>query len=256
MEQCNKIFLPVKIAESKWAEALLNGQVYMKSMYSFGPWSATENAKKSNGKDYDFRHDVLEGLVANVDLATGDDAFAKALDPKIRTAMRGLWYIDDACQYTKIYCMYCLTYDLNTNKFEPPDDRLTSMANTAVIIHNPAEFMYRLRGQLVKDFGRNFIFRADSVSYYTLANDYGNHNPIFSKEKHFAWQKEYRIAIDLLDGNYSVMAGKGLQTLQPQVQDVDPLILEIGDLRDVAVAIPTVDLIKLKLPPEICLLSK
>ncbi len=34
----NKHFIPVKITDKKWADKLVNGEVYMRALHEFGSW--------------------------------------------------------------------------------------------------------------------------------------------------------------------------------------------------------------------------
>ena len=46
------VFLPVKVTDRQWAEVLLDGSVYMRSLFDFGAWNTTAkasgNAEKRN----------------------------------------------------------------------------------------------------------------------------------------------------------------------------------------------------------------
>ena len=133
--------LPVKITAKKWADKLQDGSVFMRSLYDFGSWSAIERHNRSDSQMKDgVQGDIGEGIVKTVDPKIGDEFF-NSFDPEIRAVMKDMYYIDENFyQYSKIYCMYGLTYLTHEKRFEPPDERLLDFGDTAVIIYNPNEF--------------------------------------------------------------------------------------------------------------------
>lgn len=133
--------LPVKITAKKWADKLQDGSVFMRSLYDFGSWSAIERHNRADSQMKDgVQGDIGEGIVKTVDPKVGDEFF-NCFDPEIRAVMKGMYYIDENFyQYSKIYCMYGLTYLIHEKRFEQPDERLLDFGDTAVIIYNPNEF--------------------------------------------------------------------------------------------------------------------
>jgi len=246
-----KAFLPVKITDNKWAELLMDGQVYMRSLYEFGVWNidakASGNAEEVNNS---FRGDIHEGIARNIDPTIGDD-FYNTLPQEMRNVIKNAWYLDDNLfKYLKIYSMYCLTYNIIDNEYEPPDSRLSEFGDTAVIIYNPDEFLDRILLKLSECFGDNVNFKIDEVEYFDISGHYGDFYSAFWKTNFYRWQKELRIAIGLLDGSTSMTDSSG-RVVKPLIQDLSPLILNIGDIRDISISISTTDLIDLKLPPII-----
>ena len=239
-----RLFLPVKITDKQWAEKLLEGSVFMRSLSEFGAWKIG-TAKRAKEMNNNFRGDILEGIMRSVDPKIGDDFF-NSFDSEVRKHMMGAFYIDENIQYMK---MYCLTHNLNTKEFENPDKRLREFGDTAVIISNPNEFLRRIIQALVDKFGDSVIFDMKEVYYYDLLKDFGDFN-IFCKAKQYEWQNELRIAIGLLDPSESIIDHDG-QVRKLLVQDLTPLTLEFGSIRDIAVSIPVEDLIDLRLPVEI-----
>lgn len=60
-------FIPVKITDSKWAEKLLDGEVFMRPLYEFGGWNQKNRVPELKNT---FRGDVSEGtstVFANVE---------------------------------------------------------------------------------------------------------------------------------------------------------------------------------------------
>lgn len=238
--------LPVKITAKKWADKLQDGSVFMRSLYDFGSWSAIERHNRADSQMKDgVQGDIGEGIVKTVDPKVGDEFF-NCFDPEIRAVMKGMHYIDENFyQYSKIYCMYGLTYLIHEKRFEQPDERLLDFGDTAVIIYNPNEFLSRVLNALRGKYGDNVNFRCDEVRYYPP--DYYGDLDEFCKSSSFSWQNELRFRVALLDGDDTVTDEFGL-VRKCLIRDHSPITLDIGSIRDISVQIPTDDLIGLCLP--------
>lgn len=241
--------LPVKITEKIWADKLQDGSVFMRSLYEYGSWSAIRRSQTDGATMKDgVQADISEGIVRRVDPKVGD-TFFNSFDPEIKAAMKDCMYIDEErYQYFKIYCMYGLTYLIDEHRYEPPDSRIKEFGDTTVILLNPNEFMNRLVKGLVRQFGDNINLRLDEVHYYPPSY-YGDLDE-FCKSLSYAWQNELRIRVALLDESNTIMGEDGLLR-KALVQTIDPITVDIGDIRDISVQISTQELIELKLPAEI-----
>jgi len=242
-----RAFLPVKITDRQWAESLLDGSIYMRSLFDYGAWNTKAKANGSAEEmNNAFRGDIHEGITRNIEPNIGDD-FYNALPSELRNVIANAWYIDDKLfPFLKVYCLYRLTYNIGMEQFERPDERLRNFGDTAVIMYNPDEFLNRILWQLYEKYGDNVNFKLKEVSYFDISRDYGEYN-VFWKTTFYEWQKELRIAVGLLDGS-KTMLGDNDQLLKPLIQDIAPLTLDVGSIRDIAIPICTDDLIKLKLP--------
>lgn len=231
MEMEQRIFIPMKVVEKEWLDSLLSGNLFMRSLFHFGAWNIS---KRSTGEaedvNNDFRGDVYEGLVRNVDPKVGDDYF-NSFSPQIRKALLGASYIFDGAQFIKIFSMYCFTHNLDTGKFEIPDKRICQFGEYAVVITDPNEFVGRIVRALNERFGDNVNFEIREVRYFDYKHDFGDYDH-FSKRKEYAWQEEIRIAAIPLDPDQAMQDESG-RTLKAVVQDIEPLILGIGDIRDI-----------------------
>jgi len=245
-------FLPVKVLDKQWADKLMSGSIFMRSLYEFGIWNlGTKIKDQAKEIDNSFRGDISEGLVENINPQIGDP-FYNSFPPYIKPYIYTMTYIDEGTyKYFKIYSMYCLTYNISLKQFEQPDKRLRDFGDTAVIISNQKEFYCRILRELNKKFGNNIYLKIDNVNYYNLFKDFGDFN-IYFKEKKYEWQKEVRIAVALLNGNEIKIDENGRQ-FKAVIKDTNRLILEIGNIEDIAVTISTEDLINLKLPADIAL---
>ena len=218
--------LPVKITAKKWADKLQDGSVFMRSLYDFGSWSAIERHNRADSQMKDgVQGDIGEGIVKTVDPKVGDEFF-NCFDPEIRAVMKGMYYIDENFyQYSKIYCMYGLTYLIHEKRFEQPDERLLDFGDTAVIIYNPNEFLSRVLNALRGKYGDNVNFRCDEVRYYPP--DYYGDLDEFCKSSSFSWQNELRFRVALLDGEDTVTDEFGL-VRKCLIRDHSPITLDIG----------------------------
>ena len=238
--------IPVKITDKKWADKLQDGSIFMRALHEYGSWSAIERAQtNADIMKSGVQGDAGEGIVRRVDPKIGDDFF-NLFDPEVRAAMKDCMYIDnDHYQYYKVFCMYGLTYLLDEAKYEKPDERLEEFGDTAVVILYPDEFLKRVIKALHEKYGDNVSFRLDEVHYYP--DDYYGFLDEFCKRASFAWQNEMRMRIALLDENNVIVGEDGLPRKR-LVQDINPINLEIGDIRDISIQIPVHDLIMLNLP--------
>lgn len=241
--------LPVKITDKQWADKLQDGSVFMRSLYEYGSWSAIKRAQNGDAKmKSGIQGDVREGLVRRVDPKLGDDYF-NCLDPSLRKVIKEAYYIDEErYQYYKVYCMYGLTYLLDKNAYQRPDEQIREFGNTAVIFLNPNEFLRRLMNGLKQQYGENINFRLDEIHYYP-DNYYGPLDE-FCKHESYGWQNEIRIRVALSYPDNYIFDKEGRKR-KYLIQNRDPITVNIGDIRDISVQIPVDDLIHLKLPEEI-----
>lgn len=241
--------IPVKITDKQWADKLQDGFVFMRSLHEYGSWSAVSRAQANDQlMKSGVQGDVGEGIVRRVDPKVGD-AFFNGFSPEIRAAMESCMYIDEErYQYFKVYCMYGLTYLIDENRYDVPDERLKDFGDTAVIITDPNEFLNRVLQGLYRQFGDNVDFRLDEVCYYP-PDYYGNLDE-FCKLNDFSWQNEMRMRVALLDGTSERVDQNGLHW-KPLIQDINSITVDIGDIRDITMQIPVQDLIDLKLPDSI-----
>ena len=92
--------LPVKITAKKWADKLQDGSVFMRSLHDFGSWSAIKRHNSGNGQMKDgVQGDIGEGIARRVDPKIGDEFF-NCFDPEVRSAMKGMFYIEAALLFS------------------------------------------------------------------------------------------------------------------------------------------------------------
>lgn len=237
------LFIPIKITDRQWADLLLDGQIFMRSLFGFGSWSALDANRDSN-IDNSFRGDLREGAF-RVYKSPEDHPYIKDMDPDFKSIVRLIADVDMSdSQYFKIFSTYALKFNTSTQSFLPPDSKIQEFGDTAVVMHDFESFLQRVIQQLRQRFGKMFIPFLQEVSYfdYTESKDL---TPLFSKHIEYSYQNELRLAVGLLEENQFSMDFSDTIILS-----TDSLTLDIGNIRDIAYAIPVQELIDLRLPNE------
>ena len=159
------------------------------------------------------------GDVDRIDITSEDLAASMSIRPK--------WY-----DHVNVYCMYAahsgdfeLITEENikdfTKQLELPN-QYHSLGDHATIVTDVGEFLTRVHRATERE---GYRIRRELVDYY----DYAAGTPqngtgldtIFAKRSDYAWQREYRLAIDTGE------------------LGCDPLSLEIGAIDDIAFYVPT-----------------
>jgi len=225
-----KPYYLVKFIDKKWADKLMDGEVFMRAIACFG-----DILRRTSDSQNEFRGDVLEGI---------NYSFGNQM---------GL--IDVLTYREKIYCLYALEFDEETESLIKPDQRILEFGNTAVIIHNTNEFLRRVCYAMLDRFGNDFWTSFQRVEYavnFSLERPYNE----FCKASSYAYQNEFRIALDLAMGKFNpeilkditdfarlTFPGKIEEDTNPDSLS-DSLTLDIGDIRDISISVPSSDLLK------------
>ncbi len=220
----------VKFTDKKWADKLMDGAVFMRAIACFGDIS-----RRSSDSQNKFRGDVLEGI---------NYSFSNQF---------GL--IDVLTYREKIYCLYALEFDKETESLIKPDQRILEFGDTAVIIYNTHEFLRRVCYAMLDRFGNDFWTAFQRVEYdvnFSVEQPYDE----FCKSSSYAYQNEFRIVLDLAMGKFSPEILKDVTdfarlTFPGTIEEdtnpdslSDSLILDIGDIRDVSISVPSSELLK------------
>lgn len=137
-----KNFLVAKITDRKWADKLLDGEVFFRPLDEFGSWNLDER-RKSASLNNAFRGDLGEGCVAAYE-DFDKSPFANMLKDDIKSIAEDIKIVDDTeLRYFKIFCTYCLEIDENNNLVRP-DPRLKNFGDTAVLFIDFEEFLKRI----------------------------------------------------------------------------------------------------------------
>ena len=224
-----KPYYLVKFIDKKWADKLMDGEVFMRAIACFGDIS-----RRSSDSQNEFRGDVLEGINYSFGNQVG--------------------LIDVLTYREKIYCLYALEFDEEVGRFIKPDNRLLEFGYTAVIIQNTGEFLHRICYAMLDRFGNDFWTSFQRVEYDV---DFSAEQPYdeFCKAFSYAYQNEFRIALDLANGKFNPEQLKDVTdfarlTFPGKIEEdtnsdslSDWLILNIGNIRDISISIPASDLL-------------
>lgn len=224
-----KPYYLVKFVDKKWADRLLDGEVFMRSIACFGDIS-----RRSADSQNEFRGDALEGINYSFGNQVG--------------------LIDVLTYREKIYCLYALEFDEKTGCFIKPDNRILAFGDTAVIIHNTREFLRRICYAMLERFGNDFWTSFQRIEYdvnFSVEQPYNE----FCKASSYSYQNEFRIALDLAKGRFSPEQLKDVTdfarlTFPGKIEEdtnsdslSDSLILNIGNIRDISTSVPTSNLL-------------
>lgn len=153
----SKKYYLVKYLDKKWADKMLEGEIFFRSVEGFC------NAQKRNEEsEYYFNGDWFGGI----NYTSGSDEHVKnkyGLNDVLGENNFGL--IDVLTLREKIYCLSLLEYDEKSNGFIRPDARMSRFGNTAVVIHNPKQFLYRVCKAMRERFNDVFWTSFNMVDY-------------------------------------------------------------------------------------------
>ena len=169
------------------------------------------NLKKEDKQlNNSFRGDLCEGM-SGIFGEVEECPIYDSFDENVKKYIKRIWYIDDTdIKYFKIFSLYCMEYDPSTNFFLKPNPKMCEFGDTAVIIADYNEFIERFGKALFKKY-------------------------------------ELRMAFCELRENKFAM-GINSDTSKEIVEDLTPVKLQIGNIRDIAYAIPIENFLKLLIP--------
>lgn len=238
------IFTPAKITDNQWAEKLLDGEVFMRPLREFGSWSRADKLNDKQLNNY-YRGDDFEGT-SFVFKSVDDSEFMRGADPNFKKLAKNLRYIDCGdIQFFKIFSLYCLEYNPQTNFLIKPNPRIKEFGDSAVIICDFCEFLRRLEIKVIEKWDK-YLFFVDRVSFYDFSKT-KSINPLFSKGNCYRYQKELRIAVCELEHNPFARGKNAMDALSLKCSS-EKEIFNIGSIRDIAVKITIDDFLNLNLP--------
>lgn len=241
----------VKILDRQWAERLLDGDVFMRPLSSFG-----DLLNRGEDSKNDFRGDVLEGI-SHTFRETEQSAFFQGSFGERVSQPSEFGQIATCFLQERVFCLYCLEYSEDSSAFITPDRRLLEFGDTAVIILDPLAFLRRLTAEMLREYEDSFWVGAKRVQYVDLAT-FAQYDE-FTKQDSYSWQNEYRIALDLSNGCADEEAWSDMTDLcrimfVKQGGTVDhsarreAITLKIGEITEICVALDTRNLVDLRLP--------
>lgn len=250
MSHYDKPYYLVKVVNRKWADKLMDGEVFMRAIACFGDLS-----RRSADSNNQFRGDSLEGFSFSFENHHNPFAYAEdsnGIISEIDPNQVGL--IDVLTYREKIFCLYALEYDEACNQFVRPDLRIADFGDTAVIIHNPHEFLRRVCCEMLRRFENDFWTSFMRVEYNV---DFSSSQPYdeFCKSTSYSWQNEFRIALDLAQGKFDpdtlsnvtdfariTFPGEIVEDTNPDSL-ADSITLNIGSIRDICISMPVAEFI-------------
>jgi hypothetical protein len=255
MESGNPFYL-VKVTDKKWADKLMGGAIFMRPLSEFG--DLLSRPAVSNNQ---FRGDSLEGLTESFGPdGKGSPFFQDAFDGNL-TGVSGTGQISQLrLQDRIIFSLFCFEYSEARSEFLAPDNGMLQFGDTAVLILDPEQFAYRLCHALFKRYNESFWLGFQRIAYdadLSLNAEYDG----FSKAKAYSWQNEFRVAVDISEGKVDRATWESMTDFArimflsqggqvDMTADRKPLLLDVGDLHDICIDMPTCDLVALKLPVE------
>ena len=224
----------------KYAQDLLDGKLFMKSLDQFGDIS-----KRDASSDNDFRGDILEGYAESFGLGYNPHLYKSDENGIIADGMLGS--IDMLALRKKVYCLAAMDYYRPYHALIKPSEKMKEFGKYAIIISDVEEFLRRVRkafDRYCQENDASFVLQYNRVSYDVDLYEEFNYSE-FHKSKSYSWQNEFRISIDFSEGKFSTaMLDKVTDfaklTFPGKIEiDNNPLSLsdwiyfEIGDIRDI-----------------------
>lgn len=245
------VYLPVKITKPRYADDLQNGHLFMNSLATYGVWG---NLTRSRQHDTitkgsykgGVQLDPLEGATSIVD-RLDDDPFLGTAPQEWKKYIAKAFYLDGfQLPYSKLFCMYALRYDLESECFIEPDRRIQEFGSAAVIL-DLREFERRLHTAVSQRYRGVGDIAIREVVY--VPEHYAGPMDEFHKTAPFSWQQEVRVRLNPLNRADSKPTRD--EQRYRMFCDTQPLILELGNLWDHSLRITTEDLVNLRLPRDL-----
>jgi len=210
----------IKFCDEKYVSDLLDGKLFMNTLGYF--WN--------------------NGFEGQKDFTEGTDMLSQPQDvefiyKEFQDAIIGnVGWRREVNKYINLYCLYKLNrYD---DQIEQIDKRINNFGKVAIHITNVDAFIIRIMKGM-KQY-QNSLFCCGDVHYYApfICPPKSEMLDCFNKPDYLSYQKEWRLAIL---ANREMIAQ--LAANSPSAQYVEPIILNIGNIRDISRVIATEDLL-------------
>lgn len=235
---------------SQYAINLLNGQVYINPLASFGVGNLSNiNEEMTNT----YRGDLNEGLSTNSSTSNlyNNQVINFFQDiGGIPLEAGSIGEIDTRFLSENVYCLSAIFFDNEGKELQHLDDKLFQFDDDnkglAIVIYDVKKFLERLIKTLSDSMGSPYWISYGLVDYdFDKQEDKVTYE--FTKEKSFSYQQEFRIAINITEPEYKVR--RGTDKMKYDLKS-GSLLLNIGSIRDIAFVIPVDDYINLKFPDK------
>lgn len=226
--------------KDKYAQDLLDGKLFMKTLDQFGDIS-----KRDASSDNDFRGDVLEGYSESFGLGYNPHLYKEDGDGIIHDGILGS--VDMLALRKKVYCLTAMDYYKSRHEIIKPSPKMKEFGEYAVIIHDVDEFLKRVHkafNRYRQENNTSYLLAYNKVSYDVDLYEKFKYSE-FHKSRSYSWQNEFRISLDFSEGRFSSAMMEEVSdfvklTFPGEIRiDTDSLSLsdwiyfEIGDIRDI-----------------------
>ena len=229
----------VKVSDKQWSDKFLDGDIFMRYLGYFSLYNQLMSGDPSINNT--FRGDATEGL----GISTGKPQKENWIDGAYESRL----------EQNKIFCLYAMDVCQEHKCIAPIDPRIQDFGDTAVVILDSNEFLRRVHKAFVDRYGSSFWTSYKRVKYDLDFSKECSYNE-FNKDPSYAWQREFRISLDLSEGRVNKRTWDSttdyVKIQHPYRFDADEssdfnaesLTINIGDLRDICMEIPTSEFVK------------
>lgn len=244
-----KHFILGKIYSNKsYAKDLYDGLIYINPLAQFGAGKLTDQEVTPNK----YRDDLNEGLSLNIDSSNPKlDSNAITFFQDIGGIPRdvdAIGEIDTRFLHENVYCLSSIFYDCEKNQFLKLSEKMFQFTDKqkglAVVIYDVKEFLNRIMRTISDSLGSPYWIAYGLVDY-DFKRHHTQETDEFTKEEHFSYQQEFRIAINVIGDKFKVR--KNTDGFKYDV-DKGTILLNIGSIKDIAFTLSVEDYINLNFP--------
>ena len=237
---------------AEYAKGFLSGKIYMNLLSTFGIGNLLVPKEDMNNK---YRGDLNEGLARQIPVHNGNLRNTlpffhgqECLPDDITTVGE----LDSRFLNENALSLFALYFDSERNSFVRPDPRMmdfcmnkdTGEVGPTVVITNPQEFLTRIVNTISRNMGSPFWLAYGLVSYTSSDRGSGERDE-FRKSKEYEWQQEFRIAVDVGDSVFYTKTNE-----IEYDSNTGAIIIDVGDMSDIAMLVSTENFMKLDFPKE------
>ena len=226
---------------AEYAKGFLSGKIYMNLLSTFGIGNLLVPKEDIKNK---YRGDLNEGLARQILVMNGDyrntTPFFRGQDD-LPDDITSVGELDSKFLDENALSLFSLYFDSERETFAQPDPRMidfginkeTKEVGPTVIITQPREFLSRIVSTISRNMESPFWLAYGLVDY-TLSNNSHEECDEFRKSKKYAWQQEFRIAVDVGGPTFYVRSNEiGYDP------ETGAIIIDIGDMSDIAMIVST-----------------
>lgn len=238
--------------KEEYGKSFLNGQIHINPLATFGTGKLLSGDNTLNK----YRDDLNEGLRVNLhssDLMPYEQVVTFFSDiGGIPTDVNTIGEIDSRFLSENISCFTALFYNISTGGFIKPSAELQQFQDAkngdngiAIVIHDVPEFLKRIYKTLAISLGSQY-WAAYGLVDYSFSSSEDKYVDEFTKDNHYSYQNEFRLAIKLC-GN-EVLVNQEKETLR--INQDGSIVLNIGCISDIAFLLSVEDYLNLEFPIE------